>query len=198
MTPQFGLLAQLAGPTKPSLQEQTADEYQGIADHLRQAAFRVSPQQPGDSRQLEFYPPGETDSFDPTRAAIEVFNPKTRPIDVAGDLVSHYLARGKDPTITKAYRNFETSLTPKQQAMLQEQYQWAQKNEGEKRPFDEWYQMTGLPAYFRGYLFKQWPDSEHYYTPQQILDFNTLNQYLKNPPPPKPPLPAGLRRRETK
>lgn len=192
MTPSFGILAQLAGPKKASLQEQAADEYQGIAEPLRRAAFRVSPQQPGDSRGLEFYPPGETDSFDPSRPAIEVFGSDVKPKDVAGDLVSHYLAKGGDPIVTRAYQTFEASLTPHQKSIIQEQYQYARKNEGETRPFDQWYQMSGLPAYFRGYLFNQWPNPEGYYTPQQLQQFQMLNQYLKNPLIAKPPLPPGL------
>jgi hypothetical protein len=196
MTPQLGrVLPTLAGEAQPSLQEQAAMEYAGIADQLRSAAFRISPPERGAGRGgLEFYPPGEEESFDPKRPAIEVFSNTVRPKDVAGDLVSHYLSQGTDPTITRAYRDFELSMTPAQHRILTEQYDYARKNEGETRPFEVWYRMSGLPAYFRGYLFQQWPQEIHsrFYTPQQMQQFDALNQYLRNPPPAKPPLPPGL------
>lgn len=178
-----GLLQNLAGAKKPSLLDLTMAEYPGIAEALGGAAFRMSPRTPGDPRGLEFYPPGEEESFDRTKPAIEVFDPAAQPKDLAGDMVSHWLAKGGDPVATQAYRSFEGSLTPEQVHRLHEQYQWAVKNEGEERPYDEWYRMSGLPAYFRGYLFRQWPGSEKddTYTPAQLKQFDEFNRYLKTP-----------------
>jgi hypothetical protein len=45
--------------------------------------------------------------------------------------------------------------------------------------------MTGLPAYFRGYAFKQWPDefNERAYTPEQREMFDRMMNQLTNTVP---------------
>jgi ABC-type transport system substrate-binding protein len=86
---------------------------------------------------------------------IEVYNPKTRPIDVAGDIASHYMIYN-DPSMMDYYNQFRHSINPEQQKRLQQQYEFYQQNYGEDRPYEKWYEMTGLPGYFRGYPFQQW------------------------------------------
>ena len=167
----------------PPMLEQAATSYPGIAGTLGSIAFRASPGKVGDRRSLEFYPPGEEESFDSSKPAVEVFGGRATAKDIAGDLASHYLNRGIDPTVTKAYKDFEASLTPAQKRRLQDQYQWAVKHEKEKRPYQEWYETSGLPAYFRGYAFDQWPDPDVYYTQDQLRHFDELNRYLKTPGP---------------
>lgn len=159
----------------------TAQEYPGLLGPLGNLAVKQSPSD-GSGRLLEYYPSGERDSFDPTRPALETFGDKVKPSDVAGDLASHYL-RTTDPNIQNYYRNFEASMTPEQWRNIGEQYEWAKKNEGEKREFGAWFENTGLPAYFRGYAFGQWPDPSHWYTPGQMQQFDQMNQYLKTPLP---------------
>lgn len=183
-----GIATRLAGrdaPTPPSLLDRTIAEYPALAEHLRSSAFRVSPQTAGDRRGLEFYPPGEERSFDPTRPAIEVFDPQAQPKDIAGDLVSHWLARGHDPVATKAYNEFEASLTPEQHRALRSHYEWDRKH-GEDRDYATWYRMSGLPAYFRGRLFKQWDENDGPYTPDQLRRFSELDRYLRTRRPEGP------------
>ena len=49
----------------------------------------------------------------------------------------------------------------------------------EKRPYEQWYQMTGLPEMFRGYTFNQFgQNAEQMYTPQQLETLNAVRQYL--------------------
>lgn len=128
---------------------------------------------------LEYYPKGETDSFDPSRPAMQVFSPKTRPIDIAGDLASHHMT-DSDPVVGQAYRKFLMSMQPWQQQHLQRQYEHATKNEGEDRPFKDWAEASGQPAYFRGYAFDQWgPEAKKMYTPEQIKMFDDMTTYLK-------------------
>lgn len=134
------------------------------------------------ANMLEFYPPSEEDSFDPSRPSVETYGNAARPQDVAGDIVSHFTARGPDPVASKYYQDFQQSLTPEQNGRLQEQYQWARKNEGETRPYDEWAKVSGLPAYFRGYAFGQWK-SPRLYNDQQRGMFDKLNAYLKSGKP---------------
>lgn len=141
---------------------------------------------PADGSYLEFWPPDE--EGDPTyprpktlpvgKPGIQVLRNDTRPIDVLGDVVSHYLVN-TDPTIKGYYQQFQQSLTPQQRQNLVGQYKYAEKNEGEKRPFPEWEQTSGLPAYFRGYAFQQWPNAKAMYTPEQLQMFDTMIKYLR-------------------
>lgn len=139
------------------------------------------------ANMLEFWSPGEEgDKSSPRpkelqldQPGVQVFSGKTRPIDILGDVVSHYMVN-TDPKIGKYRDDFEKSLNDDQKARLKEQYDWSVKNEGEERPFSEWYKTSGLPAYFRGYAFKQWPDdfNEKGYTKEQKAMFDDMMKYL--------------------
>lgn len=190
MTP---IASQLAGRDAPSLVDRTIQEYPGLEEPLRAIAFRVSPRAKGDRRGLEFYAPDEERSFAPGHVAIEVFDPEAQPKDVAGDLVSHWLARGRDPVVTHAYNEFEASLTPEQKATLRSHYAWDRKH-GEDRDYATWYRMSGLPAYFRGRLFRQWDENDGPYTPEQLARFELLDRYLRTPKRPEGPGKSQLRR----
>lgn len=172
-------LGQTSTPSpQPSVVQQATQQYPALAKYTGDVAFRTSPADKT-GRSLEFYPKGERDSFAPDRPAVELFGNKADATGIAGDLVSHYLARGADPALTDYYKSFVSSMTSQQKATLQEQYRWAQTHEGEKRPFAKWADVSGLPAYFRGYAFKQWPDAKSYYTPEQIKMFDTMMAYLR-------------------
>jgi hypothetical protein len=111
---------------------------------------------------------------------VEVYSDKTKPLDIIGDVTSHYL-RNVDPKVKGYYDQFAKSLTPFQQNLLKEQYEWNQKNQGEKRPFDQWKETSGLPAMFRGYAFQQWPQefNKKVYTSGQKGMFDEMMDYLK-------------------
>jgi hypothetical protein len=136
---------------------------------------------------LEFWPPGEKGTGDAARPSqlpldapgVQIYSDKTTPLDVLGDVTSHYLVN-TDPQVKGYYQKFASSLNPKQQQFLQQQYQWSVENEGEKRPFAEWAKTSGIPAYFRGYAFKQWPEefNEQAYTPEQRAMFDDMMKYL--------------------
>lgn len=136
---------------------------------------------------IEYWPKGEPGSpdrprpknFDIDKPALEVFRKDTRPIDIAGDIVSHQLIKS-DPKVKQIYEGFVSSITPKQEKILREQYEHARANEGEKRNFDAWRENTGLPAYFRGYAFKQWPQEavKELYTQKQLDLSDDLMRYL--------------------
>jgi hypothetical protein len=135
---------------------------------------------------LEFWPSNEMGTpdaprpkeFKPGQLGLEVYDPKTRPIDILGDVASHHLVQ-TDPTMKAFYDQFAQSLTPEQMATLKQQYQYAKQNEGETRPYEQWHEKTGLPAYFRGYAFDQWPDSQSMYTPAQLKMFDRMMTHLK-------------------
>jgi len=148
---------------------------------------------------LEHWAPGVTESdpgvprpseLDPNKYGVEIYDPKTRPIDIAGDIVSHRLIN-EDPTIKQHYEQFQGSLEPWQKQRLQEQHQYAQKNFNDQRPYAEWEKDSGIPAYFRGHAFQQWPNSEQMYTPQQIQQFDKMMGYLRSSPDKKPKLKIG-------
>lgn len=132
---------------------------------------------------LESWPANETGSssyprpkeFPMNSFGVEVYDPKTRPIDILGDVVSHHLIN-THPVVQQYYNDFKQSLTGDQKARLQSQYQWAQKNEGEKRPYKEWAESSGIPAYFRGYPFQQWENASSMYTPDQM---DALDEMMK-------------------
>ena len=135
---------------------------------------------------LEFWPPGEVgddtakrpEEFALDKPGVEIYDPKTRPIDVLGDVVSHHMINS-DPTIKKSYGDFVNSLEPWQHQRLQEQYDHAKTNYGEARSFDEWKGASGLPAYFRGYPFQQWEKPEEMYTPSQMQHLDEMMGYLR-------------------
>jgi hypothetical protein len=150
--------------------------------------YKISPN-PEERRMLEFYPPNEKGSLDKPRTrelpinkiGVEVYNEDVKPLDVLGDVTSHWLIYN-DPEYKRYYDNFVQSMTPKQKQRLKGQYEHYVSKEGEERPYEQWEQMTGLPAYFRGYPFKQWPDefNQVAYTPEQREMFDRMVNQLSN------------------
>ena len=175
--------------------EQAQQEYPYLKN--KDIAYQYTPSQ--DFRQLEFYQ-GEDlpDWAKGKKAAIEVFNPKTRTIDLLGDYVSHY-GVNVDPQLQQMYQQFtqavpqetfnkrlqetlqnlqqeiQSTADPQQKQMLMEEYQSVQSNP------QGWWQRAGLPEYFRGYPFKQWGSDEEakqMYNPQQLQILDSVRQYL--------------------
>jgi hypothetical protein len=150
--------------------------------------FVDSTGRPSSGRMLESWMPNEPgDTSDPrprglplNQFGIENFNANTRPIDVLGDVVSHHLTTA-DPEIRAAYQGFINSLQPWQHNILKQQYAHAYQNNGERRPYDQWRESSGYPAYFRGYPFQQWDNADKYYTPSQMALMDRMMNYLKKP-----------------
>lgn len=163
--------------------ERAQQEYPYLAG--KDIAYKYSPQQ--GRGFLEFYDPQETGSPEYPRpkelplgkVGIEVFDPKTRPIDILADYVSHYGVE-KDPYLAQRYQEFIGSMSPQQRQILQQQYQYYQQHPEyqEKRPYEEWEKASGLPGYFRGYTFNQWENPQEMYSPQQIEMLNQVKKYL--------------------
>jgi hypothetical protein len=192
--PESSVTTEFIGqPTSPSVSnnevigqmlfERAKTDYPYLAD--KNIAFDYAP---GKGRGfLEFYSPEETGSpeyprpqnIPMGRVGVQVFDPKTRPIDILADYVSHYGVE-KDPYLSERYQQFVQSFTPEQQQALQEQYAYYQQHPEykETRPYEEWLKASGMPAYFRGYTFDQWKDSQDAYTQQQLELLNQIKQYL--------------------
>ena len=145
----------------------------------------------GNGGYLEFWPPDEIgtqsaprpESLPMDQPGVEIYRADTKPQDVLADVASHWLVN-KDPVIQSYFQDFVNSMTPNQQGILDEQYKWAQENMGETRPFDVWAEASGLPGYFRGYAFQQWPAefNTQAYTPEQMQQFDAMMRYLTSAP----------------
>jgi hypothetical protein len=170
----------------PSLFEQAQQQWPRA---LGGVLYKETPRQ-GDAI-LEAWPPGEPGTEDRARPqdfpidkyGIEVFDrERTRPADILADVTSHFLIEN-DPRIKDYYSTFVASMTPDQKARLHEQYEYAVKNEGEDRSEADWTRTSGLPAWFRGYAFGQWPKefTDKAYTPEQRAMFDDMMKYLGQP-----------------
>ena len=163
--------------------ERTKEEYPYLAD--KDISFKYSPNE--GRGFLEFYGEDEPGSpeyprpkeFPMGKIGLEIFNPKTRPLDILGDYVSHYGVE-KDPYLSERYQQFSQSFTPEQEQRLQEQYKYYQEHPEyrESRPFEDWKKASGMPGYFRGYTFDQWENSKDAYTPQQLRVLDEIRKYL--------------------
>jgi hypothetical protein len=149
----------------------------------------VTTPMPGDGRMLEFWPPGEPgDSQYPRpkelaldKPGVQIISPDAKPSDVAADIVSHYMVN-TDPKMKEMYQQFaDTFKTPDGQARLKQDYEWSKKNEGETRSFSDWASTTRVPDYFRGYLFKQWPEKSYSqaYTQEQRDLLDKMGSYIQ-------------------
>jgi hypothetical protein len=180
-----GASAAPAGGAPSSLLDQARQQYPIL--NKEEIQYKVSPGR-SDSNMLESWPPDEPGDenykrpgeFPLDKFGIEVFSEKTRPIDILADVVSHRLIN-TDPKIKEFYSDFKNSITPHQEEILRDQYEHAKEHEGEKRPYEQWKEMTGLPAFFRGYPFQQWPDdfNKRAYTPEQLKKLDAMMDYLR-------------------
>lgn len=163
--------------------EKTQQEYPYLSN--KDISYKYSPNK--GRGFLEFYDPQEIGSPEFPRpkelpigkVGIEVFDSKTRPIDILADYVSHYGVE-QDPFLIERYKQFSSSMTPEQRQRLQEQYKYYQQHPEyqEQRPYQEWENASGLPGYFRGYTFNQWENPQEIYTPEQIKMLDEVKKYL--------------------
>jgi len=162
----------VAQQNDPRLLDVAKEQYPYLAD--KDIAYKYSPQAKP-KYMLEFYQGGDLPSWAKNnKVAIEVFNSKTKPIDILGDYVSHY-GVNTDPKLQELYQKFQQSLDPK---MMQNRYLFHKQHLGEKRSPEEWSKMTGVPEMFRGYTFDQWKDAKQMYTPEQLQILDQVRNYL--------------------
>ena len=181
------------GPTHPpqdkNLLEQAIEEYPVLKGH--KFGYSENPSIP----YMESWPVGEEGEGSwkrPKNIPIDTFGVEvpanwattkgTKSKDIAADIAFHYLDT-VDPVLKKTKQDFIASMTPNQKQILQEQYQHAVKNSNEKRPFELWSEMSGIPAWLRGYMFEQWPENftSQVYTPEQRQMFDNALKYMREP-----------------
>jgi hypothetical protein len=162
-----------------SVFDRALQEYPYLAN--KNISFINTPN-PKESRLLELYAPDEPGSPEYPRpkelpmgtVGLQVFSNKVRPIDVLADYVSHHAVKN-DPKAKEIYDAFEATVDPE---LLKQRYNFHKKEYGEKRPFEQWKEMTGVPELFRGYTFKQWENPETMFNPKQIELMNQAREYL--------------------
>ena len=153
--------------------ENAKKEYPYLAN--QDIAFKYSPKT-NSEYMLEHYQGDDLPDWAKGKTTgIEVFNPKTTPLDILGDAVSHY-GVNNDQKLKELYAQFENQLDPN---MMQQRYQYHVQNLKETRPFEEWMKMTGLPEMFRGYTFNQWENAKDMYTPEQLKTLDAVKSYLR-------------------
>lgn len=161
--------------------EKAKSEYPILSKQPIDFAFRPDDIKP--YGMMESYPVGETQrpkQFPISRFGVAVFDPKATPKDILGDVVSHYLVNA-DPKVKEYYSQFQgASNTPEAKAALQNLYQEAVQTQGERRPYEEWLRMSGMPGYLRGYTVDQFAPSEipKFYSKDQIKILDSLREYL--------------------
>lgn len=114
----------------------------------------------------------------PGNPTIQQFDATATTEDFMGETL-HILPR-LDPQVGAMRQQFIDSMTPQQHQKLQEQYDYAQKNFGEQRPYEAWKGMSGLDSWFRGNITGQFPAD--IYTPDQAKIFDRLRGYLQEKP----------------
>lgn len=183
--------APIFAPQPPNLLQQAQQQYPvlkgqdyGYMENFRPNAGYLEHWDPGDAGSAPTSP-NDLNSLRPAalpldKPGLEIRDPNTRPIDILGDIASHHL-RFTDPVVKGAYQDLQNSMTPQQNDILQDQYQYAQKNEGETGSYDDWKERAGMPGFFRGYTFQQWPKdfNDKAYTPAQRSKLDDLMTYLK-------------------
>lgn len=136
----------------------------------------------GGSRKLEYWPSGEPgneqsprpSSIPIDKAGVQIFSADTKPSDIVADYVSHEAVK-TDPKLRTLYDEFAASVP---ESTMKARYAEHRKQFGEKRPYQQWKESTGLPEFFRGYTFDQWPNASKYYTPEQLKKLDAVKSYL--------------------
>jgi hypothetical protein len=99
---------------------------------------------------------------------------------LVGDYLSHHLVYN-DPKIAEMYKQFQTQTmaNPQSQDFLKELYRESQ-DFGEKRPYEQWLQVSGWPQYLRGYVSRQFTPENYskVYSPEQIKLMDQMRQMV--------------------
>lgn len=142
-----------------------------------------------DDRQLEFYPPWESENPSPGHITLEMYprGPQSGPAlerAIANDSL-HYLGaidprsgQPVDPHYYGLKQQFIQSLTPQQLAVDQRAYQ-QERQQGEDRSFDDWMQQSRADAYLRAFMSPEDnPEWRHTFVPEQQPLLSTIRSYL--------------------
>ena len=179
------------------------DEFSQLVEEIKRAYPALAPyefviQRGTGEGHLEFYPAWEKHNPNPGRHTIEVRNPNLKgqalKDAIAGDML-HLLGsvdprsgRAISPEFARLKQQFKATLTPQQLEVDKRVH----AQSGDPRPFDQWFDVSRLDAYLRGYLFPDEADEwrrQGVYTPEQQKILQQLQQHLKAAPQPTPAQP---------
>ena len=168
----------LTPTSKASLLDLAKTEFPYLADKDIQYSF-VPKTDLKDPRMLEFYSPEETQrpaNLPLGKVGVENYDPNTKTSDLLADYVSHHAVQN-DPKLKPLYDAFASTLDNK---VMQERYQYDVAHEGEKRSFEDWAKASGVPAVFRGYTFRQFPEqfNNRFYSPTQKQILNQIRSLV--------------------
>lgn len=149
---------------------------------------------PTDDRQLEFYPPWESNNPNPGAVTLELFKRDLQgpalQSAIAGDML--HLLGSTDPRTGQAidprWLAFKQQLiaarSPQHQQMDQGAYE-DDKKQGEAGSFDDWMMRNRADAYIRGYITPDVTDEwrkQGVYTPELSKVLDGMKGYLTTPP----------------
>ena len=194
-TPSTNPMGDTTGQSTLEPQKNLLQQAQDMYPKLKGLDYGYVESQPtskDDFRKLEHWQPGDPgdekfkrpEGVPEDKHVIQVLDKTVKPTDIAGDIVSHNLVNDKEnhPELYKLNKQFEQTLkTPEAKSSLREFYR-EDHERGDDRPYKQWLEQTGKPTYLRGYLFKQFPDSEmnKHYSKQQKQILDKMDNYLKS------------------
>ena len=175
-----------ATPRQPDLNQVLQGVYQkypALKQHGFQVGYGSGINNTGGGG-LEFFPPDEEFNPFPGVPYIEVYDRdlegKNLEKAIFGDAL-HYLPQ-VDKEFSELRDQFFRTLTPEQKDVDKRAYEYYQENHGEKRPFDQWFDVSRKDAYLRGYLApderNEWAGA---YTPSQTRILEAMKQLLTRP-----------------
>jgi hypothetical protein len=193
--PSVNPMGDVTGVSSEEAQKNFLEQAKEMYPRLKNVDYSYlesSPTSKEDFRKLEHWPKGEPgDEKYPRpkelpldKSGIQVLDKSISPTDVAADIVSHSLVEDKQnhPELYKLNQDFKKTLsTPEAKKSLREFYR-EDIERGDDRSYKDWLKQTGEATYLRGYLFKQFPESEipKHYSKKQMNILDNMDKYLRS------------------
>lgn len=170
------------------------EAYPMLRPHLDNATVKYgTPRGPEDDRQLEYYPPWETQNPNPGKHTIEIYNQSLKG-DALRDSIAADMLHGVgaidprsgkpvDPQWYEMKQQLGASRNARHSAMDLGAYQQEQASPYGAAPYADWDKNSRLDAYVRGALFPaQNPEWQNgVFTPEMQPVISQMNKYLRGP-----------------
>jgi len=172
--------------------EKVGQRFPAYKKYLSNVVIKPGKNQKGDDRQVEFYPPWESQNPNPGKLTVQPYRSDSMSGEgltntVSGELL-HYIG-GVDPStgipVDPNYHALKQKVanarTPEQKALDERIYE-EQKKRGEKRPFDQWFNQSRLDEYIMGYVTPdkddEWRKHGFYSHPEMAKAVEDVKSYL--------------------
>jgi hypothetical protein len=142
------------------------------------------------SGDIEFYGEGERDNPKPEKMTMAILNKaswdKLSKEEQEQAIVGEKLhgLTDVDEKYAQMRREFKSTLTPQQKAVDKRVYDELVKSGQEERSFEDWFEVSRLDAYIRGYIAPDRNDEwrkQGVYTPEQKNKLDKINEYINSP-----------------